>query len=348
MKKNPGCALILAAALAAGADAVYATSSVTLYGLIDLGYMNDHRDTKGTSQGIESGNESGSRWGIKGVEDLGNGLKVTFQLEGGFNADNGTAGQSGRLFGRRAHIGLKSRTLGEVRLGRQWVLGREWGGVASPFSIGWSRSGLSTTFGYNDGNFGASGIADNMVVWRSAKVQDFEAAVGYSFAVNGDQQVGNGNNDRMVTAGVRYGRGPLRAALTFEHLYADQHRVSGRKNPAGNTSNWQLGASYNFGVVRLYAGAGRISDSNKGPVKKVDTDYAWTAGVRVPVGPGALLASWQQTTDSKIRAYAVGYQYDLSKRTNLYAFYNHSETRNLATGNNNGRRQVSAGIRHRF
>ena len=350
MRRTANINIILALALATAglAGAAQAESSITLYGLVDLGYMNDHDDAKGTSQGIDSGNESGSRWGIKGEEDLGNGLKAVFQLEGGFNADNGTYAQSGRLFGRWAYVGLQSATLGELRLGRQWVLGREWGGVATPFSIAWSRSGLGTTFGYNDGDFGASGIADNMVMWRSPKVHGFEAALGYSFAVDGDQEFGTGNNDRMLTAGVRYGKGPLRLALTYEHLYADQRRVSGRANPAGDASNWQLGGSYDFEVVRVYAGAGRISDANKGPAKDLDKDYAWTAGVRLPVGPGALLASWQQTTDSKIKAYAVGYQYDLSKRTDLYAFYNHSETRDLDTDEDNGRRQISVGIRHRF
>ncbi|MBO9353042.1 porin [Bordetella petrii] len=347
MRRTAKTALPLLATLAGLAGGAHAETQVTLYGLIDLGYMNDRDDTKGTSQGIDSGNVSGSRWGIKGAEDLGNGLKAIFQLESGFNADNGTSAQSGRLFGRWAYVGLKSAMLGEVRLGRQWALGREWGGVATPFSIAWSRSGLGTTFGYNDGDFGSSGIADNMVLWRSPKLHGFEAAVGYSFAINGDQEFGTGNNDRMVTTGIRYSRGPLRAALTYDHVYVDRRRASGT-NPAQDTSNWQLGASYDFEVVRVYAGAGRISGANKGPAKDVDRDYAWTAGVRVPWGPGALLASWQQTTNSKIQAYAIGYLYDVSKRTDLYAFYNHSETRDPDTDEDNGRRQISVGVRHRF
>lgn len=342
MKKNAITAHALVLVMTGMVGAAHAESSVTLYGLVDLGYTYDYNESRGSAQSIDSGNESGSRWGIKGEEDLGNGLKAIFQLESGFNADNGTSGQSGRLFGRWAYVGLASNRWGELRLGRQWVLGREWGGVATPFSIAWSRSGLSTTFGYNDGDFGASGIADNMVMWRSPKMRGFEVAAGYSFAINGDEEFGTGNNDRMVTAGVRYSRGPLRAALTYEHAYADQRRT------AGNASNWQLGASYDFEVVRVYAGAGRMSDASRGPSRGLDKDYAWTAGVRIPAGPGALLASWQQTTDSKIKAYAVGYQYELSKRTDLYIFYNHSETRDLTTDDDNERRQASVGIRHRF
>lgn len=348
MRRTARAALLSMAALTGLAAGAHAESEVTLYGLIDLGYMYDHVDGKGTSQSIDSGNVSGSRWGIKGVEDLGNGLKAIFQLESGFNADNGTSGQSGRLFGRWAYVGLQSPTLGEIRLGRQWVLGREWGGVATPFSIAWSRSGMGTTFGYNDGDFGSSGIADNMVMWRSSKLHGFEAAVGYSFQVNGDQEFGTGNNNRVVTAGIRYRRGPLRVALTYDHLYVDRRKVSGQANPAGDTTNWQLGASYDFEVVRIHAGAGRISDANKGPAKNVDKDYAWTAGVRVPIGPGALLASWQQTTNSKIKVYAVGYEYDLSKRTDLYAFFNHSDTRDAKTDEDIGQRQISVGVRHRF
>src|SRR3546814_3913541 len=119
-------------------------------------------------------------------------------MERSFNAKHGTAWQSGRLFGRWAYVGRQRVTLGEVRLGRQWVLGREWGGVATPFSIAWSRSGLGTTFGYNDGDFGSSGIADNMVMWRSPKMHGFEAALGYSFEVDGDQEFGKRNNDRKI------------------------------------------------------------------------------------------------------------------------------------------------------
>jgi len=352
MRKIARTTLATAAALAslAGvASMAHAESSVELYGLVDMGYMNDHDETRGTGQSIDSGNESGSRWGIRGVEDLGDGLKAVFQLESGFNGDDGTSAQDDRLFGRWAYVGLRSDTFGELRLGRQWVLGREWGGEATPFSIAWSRSGLGTTFGYNDGDFGASGIASNMVMWRSPKfLGGLQGAVGYSYAMDGPEEFGNSNNDRVLTAGLRYARGPVRVALTYEHLYADQNRTFGGGKPVQNATNWQLGGSYDFEVVRIYAGAGRISDASRGPARGMDKDYAWTTGVRVPVGAGAFLASWQQTTNSKVQAWAVGYQYDLSKRTDLYAFLNHSETRDQETGEDASRRQISVGIRHRF
>lgn len=350
MKKNLTPTLILAAAMAAATGVANAESTVELYGLIDLGYMYDHDEARGaTAQSIDSGNVSGSRFGLRGAEDLGSGWKAVFQLENGFNADNGTYAQDGRMFGRWAYVGLANDQYGELRLGRQWVLGREWGAAASPFGIAWSRAAVGTTFGYNDGDYGASGIADNMVMYRSPKIAGFEAAVGYSYAVDqADEEFATRDNDRMLTAGLRYGKGPLRVALTYEHLYVNEQRNT-RTRQVHNSTNWQLGGSYDFEVVRVYAGVGRVNDANAGPSRNFEKDNAWTAGVKVPVGgAGSILASWQQSTNSKIRVAALGYDYELSKRTDLYAFVNHSETRDFATDEDMGRTQVSVGMRHRF
>lgn len=321
-------------------------SQIELYGVVDMGFFHERDDINGTKTGVRSGNEGGSRWGLRGSEDLGRGWKATFRLESGLDAATGTLGQGDRLFGRWAHVGLES-PYGEIRIGRQWALGREWGGVASPFGIGWSRSGMSTAFGYNDGDFGGSGIADNMVMYRSPTVHGLQAAVGYSFEINGDQVPGASNNARMLTSGIRYRSGPLRLALTYDHSYADSNRIVAGQ-PASNSTNWQLGGSYNFKVARVYGGIGRLNHSTRGPARLLEKDVAWTAGVRVPVGHGSVLASWQQTSNSGIKAAALGYQHVLSKRTDLYAFINRSLTLERATGNDNKRTQFSVGMRHQF
>ncbi|MEI2415361.1 porin [Orrella sp. JC864] len=332
---------------AAGAPAAAQSSTrVELYGVIDVGFLHDSDEVNGSSTGVNSGGEAGSRWGLRGAEDLGGGWKATFQVEGGIDMTNGRSQQGDRLFGRWAYLGLAG-PYGEIRAGRQWVLGREWGGAATPFGIAWMRSGLGTTFGYNDGDFGSSGIADNMVMYRSPRVGGWEAALGYSFQPNGEQEAGPANNDRVLTGGLRYARGPVRVALTYEHAYASQNRrVGGR--PATDATNWQLGGSYDFEVVRVYGGVGRISDASRGPARLMEKDVAWTAGVRVPAGPGSILASWQQTTRSDIQGGALGYQYVLSRRTDIYAFVNHTETRNRNSGEDEGRTQFSVGMRHRF
>lgn len=106
--------------LGASASAVHAQSSVTLYGLIDAG-VNYVNNDKGKSNFLmTSGVVQGNRWGLKGVEDLGDGLKAIFQLENGFSLSNGTLGQGGRLFGRQAWVGLSKNTLGSLTFGRQY------------------------------------------------------------------------------------------------------------------------------------------------------------------------------------------------------------------------------------
>src|SRR5690606_1129817 len=118
---------LLAAALLAGfAGAAHAQSSVTLYGIVDVGVGGNklHDSAAGGDDaryGLMSGVQSGSRWGLRGSEDLGNGLRANFQLESGFDVANGRQGpgsQEGRLFGRQAWGGL-SGAWGEVRAGRQ-------------------------------------------------------------------------------------------------------------------------------------------------------------------------------------------------------------------------------------
>jgi len=120
MKKS----LLALAALGAFASAAQAESSVTLFGLIDTGvnYVNNVQTTEkgGKSQvNLSSGGLQGSRWGLRGSQDLGNGLKAVFTLESGFDVNTGTQSQGNRIFGRQAFAGL-SGDFGTVTIGRQY------------------------------------------------------------------------------------------------------------------------------------------------------------------------------------------------------------------------------------
>lgn len=108
--------VLLAVCGAAHAD----VSSVTLYGLIDYGVNYQSNSAGGRIIGGASGIMQGSRWGFKGVEDLGGGLSAIFQLENGFDLGKGTALQGGTLFGRQAYVGLSSNAYGTLTLGRQY------------------------------------------------------------------------------------------------------------------------------------------------------------------------------------------------------------------------------------
>src|SRR5471030_393724 len=104
--------------------AALAQSSVTLYGTLDTGidYISNQKTASGGSAAwaMQSGNVSTNRWGLKGTEDLGGGLKAVFDLENGFNVDNGKLSNGGDEFGRQAWVGISSTVYGTVTLGRQY------------------------------------------------------------------------------------------------------------------------------------------------------------------------------------------------------------------------------------
>ncbi len=116
MKKT----LMVAALTGVFATAAHAQSSVTLYGLIDAGITYTNNQDGHINFKMTSGSVNGSRWGLRGSEDLGGGLKAIFTLENGFNIANGKLGQNGREFGRQAFVGLSSNQYGAVTLGRQY------------------------------------------------------------------------------------------------------------------------------------------------------------------------------------------------------------------------------------
>jgi len=114
----------LSLAMLATAGIAHAQSSVTLYGVIDesIQFVNNVGTPNGNKNvvGLYAGNLQGDRWGLKGTEDLGGGLKAIFQLENGFDVNNGGLGQGGLMFGRQAFVGLDSAQFGTVTLGRQY------------------------------------------------------------------------------------------------------------------------------------------------------------------------------------------------------------------------------------
>ena len=115
--KTPLIAASLAALCASGS--VCAQSSVTLYGIIDEGLTFSNNQLGNKAYQMQSGISQGSRWGMQGAEDLGGGLSAIFRLENGFDINTGKLGQQGREFGRAAYVGVSSKTLGTVTLGRQ-------------------------------------------------------------------------------------------------------------------------------------------------------------------------------------------------------------------------------------
>ncbi|MGT2490249.1 porin [Cupriavidus basilensis] len=140
MKKALLATTAAAAAAASGAAFAQTASGVTLYGIADVGIeVINHMPAAGSAGGtvtrMNSGNLSGSRWGLRGTEDLGGGLKGIFVLESGFDIDSGTSGQGNRLFGRQSYVGLQGN-FGAVTLGRQQNSLYDLFGAYDPMAVG--------------------------------------------------------------------------------------------------------------------------------------------------------------------------------------------------------------------
>jgi len=353
---------LLAAALLTGfAGAAQAQSNVTLYGLVDAGFNYAKVEGNDSRVGIDSGLMGQSRFGIRGSEDIGGGLKAIFTLENGLTVDNGQQ-THGRLFGRYAFVGLESASAGRVTLGRTTNLAFMWAaGIANPFGLSFSTASVGTTFGYNDSELGG-GRTNNSIYYYSPKFSGFQGAIGYSFQSNADAEVTKGkNNDRLLDLGLQYANGPLKAVITYQYLNPSQATPNN-----GKFKNLTLGANYDFGVVAVYAGyanakgirnpgtwntsgayagTGYASGATSANFTK---DNAWTLGLSAPLGPGKAYAAYQKATQSKVKGFALGYVYDLSKRTNLYTYFAQNELHDWTANKSLDARQFAVGLQHRF
>lgn len=307
MKKS----VLALAVLGAFAGAAAAQSSVTLYGRLDttINYAEP-----GTGDGTWRMNGSapigGSRWGLRGTEDIGGGLKVNFVLESGFNSDTGAPGSTTKLFDRLAWVGLSSATLGDLRLGRQDSLTRQNDLGFSDIS---SEGELTVTEGVGGRtlfqNFGNR--VDNSVGYYSPSFGGFR--------VNALVGLGEGAAARQQGVMFSYAGGPLKAALSYEAL-ADLPGSNG--NSYNETIT--LGGSYDFGIATLLLSMQKVDDFGAAPSSGTDVD-AYNIGVMVPFGAFQFRAQYTESTrkpavgaDLDTDKFGVSLRYALSKRTTVY------------------------------
>jgi predicted porin len=199
--------LVVPALLLLGGSA-YAQSSVTMYGLLDEGLNFTNNAGAGSVFQVKSGDVVGSRWGIKGAEDLGGGDKAIFDLESGFNASNGEAGQDGRMFGRQAWVGLSSKSLGTLTVGRQYDPTID---MFSDLTASGNWAGDVGATPFDNDNSDWDFRVDNSVKYVSPTIAGFtgEAMYGFSNAAGGFA------DNRLVSAAGQYQYGGLTAALAY-------------------------------------------------------------------------------------------------------------------------------------
>lgn len=348
---------VLALAAIAASSAAFAQSSVTLYGVVDASVESVKGDNTVTR--VSSDNLASSRIAFKGVEDLGGGLKATFLLDAAVAVDTGAAGST--LFGRSAYVGLTGG-FGEVRLGRQDSL------------IGGQTAAAIGTQGYDEAVIAQTlgGVAyrrlDNAVTYFApAFVPGLTLAAQYSTAVdqsglNAETAYGN-NAGRAYGFLANYANGPLSGGLSYVHVNTD---------PAGDIENtgWFVYGAYDFGAAKLTAYFNQ--DDQDGATSERRT---YGLKVAVPVAQAVTLsagyaraenANASSTTfngkavkDDTASILTFKAQYDLSKRTALYALfsqvYNDNNTalkvggsKGVTTSLDKSSRGLAVGVRHSF
>ncbi|GER21227.1 porin [Variovorax boronicumulans] len=365
MKKS----LVALAALAV-AGVASAQSSVTLFGVVDAsisGYSSTSRDLNGATflnpfylnkgsvkvsrTALANGAYNSSRLGFRGTEDLGGGLAASFWLEAPITNDDGATGVS--TFGRRSTVSL-SGGFGEVRLGRDYTPTFWNDTVFDPFgTVGVGTNLISTASGFNTTG-GAGGFGGNPNYVRASNsigyflppnLGGFYGQVQYAFSEKDKYSPGlatpnvanNSRTGRYVGGRFGYANGPVDVALAYGSSTSGDQFYAGVTNKV-NTLN--LGASYDFGPVKLFGEVSRVKNKVDYEVTPFvgatpDTDLTgYLLGVTVPVGAGLIRAAYSSVkydlnqpqvlfqpriADPKANKLAIGYVHNLSKRTALYA-----------------------------
>ncbi|RKP50737.1 porin [Trinickia fusca] len=378
MKKT----LLVGALTGVFATMAHAQSSVTLYGLIDAGitYTNNQGGHANWQQ--SSGTINGSRWGIRGSEDLGGGLKAIFVLENGFKINDGSLGQGSREFGRQAFVGLASDQFGSVTLGRQYDSVVDY--LAPLSATGTQYGGTQFAHPFDNDNLNNTFRVNNAVKFSSANYAGLKFGGLYSFS----NTAGQFANNRLYSFGASYNYGGLNVAAAYLQLDNDNPTTVANANASGSVVNdsqtlmagrqrtYGAGVNYTFGpatagvvitqtrlsnATQLSAGGVKTSLGGNSvrftnyevngrymltPALSLSAAYTYTAG-RI----GGQSPNWNQ--------FSLQTDYLLSKRTDVYLSgeFQHvaangtgvtAEINNLAASSNSKQVVVNAGIRHRF
>ena len=360
MKKT----LIALAVLGTCAGAAYAQTNVTIYGTVDTGLI------KETGSDVRMGSNEDSRIGFKGTEELGSGMKATFQLERRFSLNNGTKfsgndaldilqgedpdGEDGVEWQGAANVGLQGEAWGAVRLGRVNDIAIENFGTLDPFAyygVGSAMGGynilyseeLANTIRYDSPSWAGFGI--NLSYTLGHETHGAENRIYDDYGNDG------------FGIGLKYDNGPLMLTANYDRL-ADSDK----------SWLWNAGGAYTYQGFKVSVGyqSTKVKSAAAYVLADVDSEIDqkdWLVGLQYNTGPHTVKFSYNRGEveshteyDGKANKYSLGYTYDMSKRTSLYAMVAYTDSDNDSVGeiyNSNGVADdsvtgVQIGMTHRF
>jgi predicted porin len=294
MKKS----LIVVAVAASFASVAHAQSSVTLYGLLDAGLTYTSNVDHNSKWAAGSGGINQSMFGLRGSEDLGNGLKAIFTLESGFNVNNGRFANNNGMFNRQAFVGLSSAQFGTVTLGRQYDAAQDY---LAPLTATGSWGGTYFAHPFNNDNLNTNGglSVNNSIKYSSANYAGFTFGGTYGFS----NQAGQFANNRQYSIGAAY----QWQGLHLGAAYAQQNNP-GATNAAGTASNG--GAS--DGVVA----------NTVGPIEGQFRQRQFGAAASYAFGPATVGAAFTQSRVDNLVGAAAGQRQGRSNNYEVNAKYN--------------------------
>ena len=350
-------------------------------------YTINHNQTSDSFE-MTSGKSSGSRWGLKGSEQLNEDWQVRFVLESGFDSDAGsfTTTSGDRLFGRQATLSVYNKSFGELALGRS--------GKPLSGSDQFTRISRFTPFGVTYGDagllfYGKGGRVDNGIFYKSPTFAGFTVVLAGSLNTSKEDAPEWVDNERFLGGSVDYKLGNWGVMVGAEQTVLK--RAEEADNQGENPTTLFLGTSYDFGFMKLMAAyqrgwhldrVGSLSSIKITPpsggtnAAQIEnwTGNSFMLGAQIPCAGGLIrlsgilvdgengldIASNQEGElgrDAGYWAVAAGYTYPLSKRTNVYGVVSHLEGRDgldndkYSIYNGDGdldREQVMVGLVHKF
>ena len=375
---------LLAVAVASAFATTAFAANVTVYGTVDTGLVYNNTSFGGAMTNAKDSNKfsmdsgvlGGTKFGLKGSEDLGDGYSVSFQLENGFDSDTGAMNQSykdsndktvNRMFGREARLSMNT-PYGTASFGRMGALTSGAGTYDIFQATGDSLDGGNSSY-IGTGYWFDRARYDNMITLVTPEANGFQGYAQYSFADKGSEDASVRNNQRYAALGLTYKAGPVEAVVVYDTIL----RKSAEEKAYGDAKAISFGVNYDFEVTKAFFGAQYGKNEALGVdafgFKEGDTavenlyvkGYNLHIGAATPLPCGTLTVSayygdYEEVGNNNVTAkkYGIGlmHEYPLSKRTTFYTGAGFAQFDVKNDADDTAARQkgvnVTLGLNHKF